>query len=271
MKRFFSVVTVCGAFAAACSTSGGGVEGDETGHTTAEPKVAGGQSGNDGSGSYFCDLSEATVSETPIDTVPEHANCSPAEAVSRLSWATTVVRGESQDPEHSVVFDCGAFGRFVVEVGPATGAQLFTGTSPSDTSEDTPDVPCVAFVVESAISVKSLDGEAPFEAHELETGHICWDASFVAERADGAKLTGTGNITTGPMFELSIASGTATVACERTRTLYPPLPTDPDPNEPDPSEPTPNIGGAGGARDAGQPGGAGGAPGGEGGEGGASR
>lgn len=272
MKPFLSLLTVFGLLATACSTSGGGVEGgDDMGHAPAEPgKVAGGQSGNDGTGSYSCDLSEATVSDTPVDTIPEHGGCSPAEFVSRLSWATTTVLHQRQDPDHSVIFDCGGFGRFVVEVGPATSAQVFTGTSPSDTSEETPDVPCVAFVVEAAISVRSLDGAAPFAAHKLETDHICWDASFVAERADGAKLTGSGDIATGPLFNLSIASATETVACERTRSVYPPLPTDPDPSPSEPSEPGPNQGGAGGeggARDPGQPGGAGGVE--SGGEGGA--
>ena len=112
----------------------------------------------------------------------------------------------------------------------------------------------------------SLDGGEPFEAQKFDTDHICWDASFTAERADGAKLTAAGDIATGPIFDLSIVSGTTTVACERTRMVHPPWATEPDPTVPDP---TPGIGGAGGEGGATNSGHGGAGPGGPGGDGGA--
>lgn len=262
MKPFLSLLTVFGLLATACSTSGGGVEGgDDMGHAPADPgKVAGGQSGNDGTGSFACDLSDATLSDVAVETKPKDAYCSPADALSALGRSATVVQGQSPDPEHSVIFHCGAFGRYVVEVGPATSAQARTGVGQGEGSDDSGE-PCVALVVESAITVTSLDGQASFEAQRADVDYMCWEASFKAERADGAKLNASGSVSTGQTFGIVIESGGTSVACSRGTTVYPPRSTEPEPTDPEPTDPTPTHGGAGGeggARDPGQPGGAGG-------------
>jgi hypothetical protein len=219
MKQLYSALTVCALMVAACSTDR---EGDTDG--SGKPThIAGGQSGNDGTGSYGCDVSDAAVSDTPVDVAPMDVGCSPVDVTSRLRRATRVKAGEAD--AQPVVFDCGTFGRYVVEVAPATAAQLQTGRLLSDTGTGVTDQVCLAYVVQSRILVRSLDGGEPFEAQEFSTPHICWNAKVDAKRADGATLLGWAETLTEPTLRLSIHSTSADAACTPTSEPNPPQPT----------------------------------------------
>jgi hypothetical protein len=221
MTRFFQIFSACGFLVAACSTGGGGGDGtaNESGRPIADPKpdeIAGGQSGTDGAGSYYCDLKDATTMAAPVDEVPMFATCAPAEALSSLKASVSTEQGSPQ------TFDCGSFGRFEVQVDDAIGAEVHTGLSYSDTGERGEGTPCVTLSVNAPIHVVSLDDTESFEATRVETDHLCWTITFEGARADGA--TASFHSEALPNHpSLTIQKGTDTVECSLEKPPFVPV------------------------------------------------
>lgn len=222
MNRLRRLFAIFGLASAACSTSGGGRTEDAGSSGSHEPsvpeQVAGGQSGSDSEGSGDCDLENATITDIPVDVKPMYVGCSPDEAVSRLSWKLMSDPSElktGRDDMKPAVFDCHDFGRYVVEVEPATAARLRTGVRHGD---DAPSMgsPCGGLAIDALIHVRPFDGGDAFEAEGFETDQSCWEASITAVREDGAELTIIGNIATMIPIEVAIASPTA-VECTPVR------------------------------------------------------
>lgn len=152
----------------ACSSSSSGSSGD------GEPEdVAGGQSGTDGAGSYYCDLEPHTSADIPLDqSIPSFMSCTAEDAVGLLSTAQA--------------FDCGELGEVELSVGTATAAHQLTGKLYSDTGDPGPGTDCYSLEVDVPVHVAAQDGGVSFDASGFIVGHLCSDYELEGAATDSA-------------------------------------------------------------------------------------
>lgn len=150
---------------ACSSTSGTGADGKPD-------DMAGGQSGTDGAGSYYCDLTEHTSAELALDEpLGSQGTCTAENATAQLAAIGA--------------FDCGELGTLELSVGAATGAQRLTGLSYSDTGEAGPGVPCNSLGVDAPLQLTTTGSSVVLDATSFVVGHLCTNVEIEAEGEGG--------------------------------------------------------------------------------------
>jgi len=148
------IVVGCSASQGPEGPGGTGVEG--------EP-VAGGQSGTDSSGGYWCDLEDAVETSIPLDEVA--LSCSPEQSLDAI--------------EGTRLFLCAALGTsFTVDVRRGASASLLTGKLYSDTDSTTPPTDCAVLRVAATTTIVAGDGSLSFSSSHVTVDHLCGSFSF---------------------------------------------------------------------------------------------